>query len=146
MYNLSGRSECYKSIMHLPHPVSKTRPQMSRLNRAAQFAPFDALAGYGAATKETARLTDVFRELDEGQKAALNRKLFLLFNHKGAQPEVRITFFCPDERKDGGEYVVLSGRIKKLDPYSHTVVMQDRTQIPIDLISEIDSDLLLAPM
>lgn len=146
MYNLSGSSECYKSIIHLPHPASKTRPQMSRLNRAAQFAPFDALAGYGAAIKETARLTDVFRELDEGQKAALNRKLFLLLNHKGVQPEIRITFFCPDERKDGGEYVVLSGRIKKVDPYSHTVVMHDRTQIPIDLISAIDSNILLDPM
>ena len=142
MYNLSGSSECYKSIIHLPHPVSKTRPQMSRLNRAAQFAPFDALAGYGAAIKETARLTDSFRELDDGQKYALNRKLFMLLNHKGAQPEVRITYFCPDERKNGGEYVELTGRIKKLDSLLHTVVMQDKTQIPIDMILSIDSSLL----
>lgn len=146
MYNLSGNSECYKLIIHLPRPVSKTRPQMSRLNRAAQFASFDALAGYGAAIKETARLTDDFRELDEGQKHALNRKLFMLLNYKGAQPEVHITYFRPDDRKEGGTYVVFSGRIKKLDPYSHTIVMQDRTQIPVDMIFRIDSDLLLDPM
>ena len=66
----------------------------------------------------------------------------MLLNHKGAQPEVRITYFCPDERKNGGEYVELTGRIKKLDSLLHTVVMQDKTQIPIDMILSIDRSLL----
>ena len=30
----------YDDIIDLPHHVSTTRPQMSRLDRAAQFAPF----------------------------------------------------------------------------------------------------------
>ena len=45
----------YEDIINLPHPVSKKHPQMSMMQRAAQFAPFAALTGYGAAISETAR-------------------------------------------------------------------------------------------
>ena len=38
----------YEDILNLPHHVSKTRPQMSMLDRAAQFSPFAALTGYAA--------------------------------------------------------------------------------------------------
>ncbi len=46
----------YDEIMKLPHHVSKTRPQMSMKDRAAQFAPFAALTGYDAAIRETDRV------------------------------------------------------------------------------------------
>ena len=55
----------YDDIINLPHHVSKTRPQMSMMDRAAQFSPFAALTGYDAAIKETGRLTDEKIELDE---------------------------------------------------------------------------------
>ena len=44
----------YQSIIDLPHPESKTHPRMAAEKRAAQFAPFAALTGYGDAV----RLTD----------------------------------------------------------------------------------------
>ena len=44
----------YSDIIDLPHHVSSTHPQMSRINRAAQFASFAALKGYD----------DVIREVD----------------------------------------------------------------------------------
>lgn len=44
----------YQDIIDLPHHVSRTHPQMSMLSRAAQFAPFAALTGYGDAVRETA--------------------------------------------------------------------------------------------
>ena len=47
----------YNDIIDLPHHVSASRPQMSMMDRAAQFSPFAALTGYDAAIKETARLT-----------------------------------------------------------------------------------------
>ncbi len=36
----------YQDIIGLEHPSSKRHPRMSRLDRAAQFAPFAALKGY----------------------------------------------------------------------------------------------------
>ena len=56
-------SDSYNDIIGLPHHVSQTRPQMSRRNRAAQFAPFAALTGYDEAVKESARRTDSRAEL-----------------------------------------------------------------------------------
>ena len=67
----------YDDIIDLPHHVSTTRPQMSRLDRAAQFAPFAALTGYGAAIKETARLTDERAELGEYELMELNAGIAL---------------------------------------------------------------------
>ena len=65
-------SDKYDDIIHLPHHVSKTRPQMPALDRAAQFAPFAALTGHGAAIAEAGRLTEQKRELAEHEQAALN--------------------------------------------------------------------------
>ena len=36
----------YEDIINLPHHISSKRPQMSMLDRAAQFSPFAALTGY----------------------------------------------------------------------------------------------------
>ena len=42
----------YDDIIHLEHPTSKRHPRMSRLDRAAQFAPFAALKGYDEVIEE----------------------------------------------------------------------------------------------
>jgi len=58
-----------------PHHVSQNHPQLSMHDRSAQFAPFAALTGYGAAVEETARLTAERRELDPQEAEELNRRL-----------------------------------------------------------------------
>ena len=45
----------YEDIINHPHHVSKKHPPMSMLERAAQFAPFAALTGYGDAIDDTKR-------------------------------------------------------------------------------------------
>ena len=45
----------YADIINLPHPTSKRHPRMSMLERAAQFAPFAALTGYGDVIDAAAR-------------------------------------------------------------------------------------------
>lgn len=126
----------YYDIIDMPHHVSKKRPQMSLLERAAQFSPFAALNGYDAAIKETARLTNQRITLDECEIESLNERLNLVVSRLDEAPEVCVTFFLPDERKDGGEYVTLTGTVKKIDEYSQQVIMMDGTVVPItDIIS-----------
>ena len=60
--------EKYKDIIDFPHHVSDVHPQMSMINRAAQFSPFAALTGYDDAIEETARLTDSRIELTEAEE------------------------------------------------------------------------------
>lgn len=45
----------YDDIIDHPHHVSDRHPRMSMYQRAAQFAPFSALAGHSEAIMETAR-------------------------------------------------------------------------------------------
>lgn len=52
-------SNKYDDIINLPHYEPK-RPRMSMENRAAQFAPFAALTGHGAAIAEAAQMTSEF--------------------------------------------------------------------------------------
>ena len=128
----------YDDLLDLPHHVSNVRPHMPRGDRAAQFSPFAALTGYDAAVRETARLTQPRRDLDESSISALNEKLQRLLELPDERPEVTITYYVPDERKAGGAYVGVTGRVKKIDGYTHTVVMTDRTAIPMEQIYGIE--------
>ncbi len=131
----------YKDIINLSYPALKTRPGMSVYNRAAQFSPFAALTGYDEAVRETARFTDDKAELDEYQIAIINHKLNMVLENKDLKPVVCITFFRSDTRKKGGEYVTVSGVIRKIDEISRSVVLADGTAIPIDHIYDIESEL-----
>ena len=140
MADNTGRSP-YEDIINLPHHVSPTRPRMSRADRAAQFSPFAALSGYGDAVQETARLTNRRIELDESAKAALDEKLRLLAEVIEDRPEAAITYFLPDRKKAGGEYVTAAGRVKKLDAAAQELVMVNGQTIPIADIVEAESRL-----
>ena len=48
----------YADIIDLPHWDSPVHPRMSLRERAAQFAPYAALVGYGDMVKEEAERTD----------------------------------------------------------------------------------------
>lgn len=127
----------YDDIINLPHPASKTHPPLSMAQRAAQFSPFAALTGYDEAAKETARLTDKRIELSEEEMSVLDGKLQMLQEHIDERPEVAVTYFLPDKRKDGGSYVTMAGAAKKIDSYRNMLVMIDGTEIPIKEILSI---------
>ena len=129
----------YDDIIDLPHHVSKTHPLMPAADRAAQFAPFAALTGHGAAVEETARLTEERMELDENCKAAINRQLTFLKKQSDKKPDVTITYFVKDTRKSGGMYVTGNGFVKRIDEYKRLVILMNGTKIPIDDIIEIES-------
>ena len=126
----------YDDIINLPHHRSKTHPHMPLIDRAAQFAPFAALTGYGDAIDETARLTDVRPDLDEQQLSELNERLLQIM----AKPNsvVRITYFVPDEKKSGGRYEQAEGVIKKIDEIAKVIVMDGGEKIPLSDIVELN--------
>ena len=131
----------YDEIINLPHHASKTRPQMPMSDRAAQFSPFAALTGYDSAIKETGRLTDERIELDEDALMALNMRYQLLIDSFKDSPEVRSTYFNPDERKSGGAYLTVTGVVKKVDDCERLLTMQDGTIIPLDDVLMIEGEL-----
>ena len=128
----------YNDIINLPHHVSPTRPQMSMMDRAAQFSPFAALTGYDAAIKETGRLTDEKIELGEEELSILNMKFQLLVDSLDEEPEVNITYFKPDDRKAGGAYLTASGTVKKIDDFERIIFMENGTKIPMDDVLSIE--------
>ena len=135
---MSGK---YDDIIHLPHPTSKKYPRMSVRDRAAIFSPFSALSGHGAAIAETARLTDQRMEVNEDAKVELDRRQAVLLEHIGEQPEVTVTWFRPDDRKEGGIYVTTVGRAKKIDEFKRILSMVSGQKIVLDDIVQIESQL-----
>lgn len=133
--------DLYEDIINLPHHVSKTRPQMSMIDRAAQFSPFAALTGYDAAIKETGRLTDEKIEMDEEALNILNMKFQLLVDRLADEPEITFTCFKPDERKAGGAYIDVTGKVKKVDDFERLIVMQNGTKMPMDDILNIEGEI-----
>lgn len=131
----------YEDIINLPHHVSPTRPRMSMSDRAAQFSPFAALSGFEDAIHETARATGRKIEPDESAKAVLDEKLRLLAETIEDRPRAAVTYFLPDKKKSGGEYVTAAGNVKKIDSIQREVVMLSGTRIPIDDILDIAGDL-----
>lgn len=131
----------YDDIIRLPHHVSTKHPQMPALDRAAQFSPFAALTGYEAAITETARLVDQRIELDENRKEELDEKLQLAREQIPMEPEIAITYFVPDAKKEGGTYLQTIGIIKKMDDIRHKIIMKDGTTIPIHDIYGMESSI-----
>lgn len=127
----------FDDIINHEYIKSPTRRHMTMVERAAQFGAFKAVVGHEDALHETARLTDEKMELDEYTKVELNEKLQKIATSDEAE-EVSITYFVPDERKQGGAYLTITGVLTKIREYERDVVMEDGTQIPIDDIMAIE--------
>ena len=130
----------FDDIIYHKYAKSPTRKHMTMVERAAQFGAFRAVTGHTDALDETARLTDAKIELDEYKKAELNEKLRIICDFSITQ-EISVTYFIPDEKKSGGAYLTKTGSLKKIRLYEKDIVMEDGTQIPIDNIFAIESDI-----
>lgn len=127
----------YSDIINLPHHQSTKHTHMDVSDRAAQFSPFAALTGYEAAVEETARITEDRIELSEEALNELNDKLCMIQGSLPNSSDVEITYFVQDDKKKGGSYVTVAGVVKKIDEYERLLVMEDKTRVPIEAISDI---------
>ena len=128
----------YEDIIGLPHHVSTVHPQMSIYDRAAQFSPFAALTGHEAAIQETARLTEEQAELNEDKKEKIKEKLQELMAHAEEHPTVTVTYFKPDDRKEGGKYETVTGTFRKIRAYDKMFILEDGMGIACDMIYDLE--------
>ena len=131
----------YDDIINLPCPTSKRHLRMAMIDRAAQFAPFAALTGYDDAICETGRLTGTKLDLSDETKERIDIKINYLIDNMEENPEVTITYFVPDKKKAGGEYVTITDRIKKIDQYEHILIMESGVKISLFEILSIESEI-----
>lgn len=134
---MSNSYEKYRDIINLPHHVSLKHPQMSLEARSAQFASFAALTGYEDEVKETARLTEERIELDEELKEILDKKINSLKKQIKDSPRVTITYFVPDDKKEGGKYETITGKVKKIDCFNKEIILIGGEIVPIGEIIDI---------
>ena len=127
----------YDDIINLPHYEPKNHPRMSMMNRAAQFAPFSAVAGHDAAIREAGRITDGWTDIADSGNEELNRKMELLLSKLSEHPMVIIEYFLPDQHKSGGSYHTISGNVRRIDEYERIIELMDRQKIPIDFIRNL---------
>ena len=131
--------EDYSDIIDLPYRPSKNHTPMDRLNRAAQFAPFAALTGFGEAINETGRLVDEKIELSASEVEELNEKLRFLGENLEKNQRVSLVYFVPDERKNGGEYRFFGGTLKKIREVEGELVFDGGTVINVSDILKLSS-------
>lgn len=128
----------YDDIRNHSRYKLKHHQPMSMWSRAAQFSPFAALTGYDDEIDEAARLTDRREEMTEDELNGLNQAFQKLLERASVRPLVSVTYFQPDERKDGGEYVSYTGRFRFFDETERILHFTDRTEIPVDDVFHIE--------
>ena len=133
----------YDDIINLPRPVSTRHKPMSRINRAAQFAPFAALVGYDDAVKEEARITGRRVELSEDRVALINDRVCRLMQELENKPHVCITYVKSDASTCGGEYVPLHGIVHNIDEVEGVIVMDDKKRISISDVLSLEGDIFV---
>lgn len=130
----------YEHLINQPRPAS-SHPKMSASDRAAQFSAFAALVGLDEQMDETARTVDSKIELSVDEIETLNRKFEVLtetLNEGGERPEIKVSYFVPDPRKEGGSYVTKVGKVKRVDDVFLKVLFADGTEISISDVLDFD--------
>ena len=142
MYSMDDNDpQRYDDLLDHPYPFSHGRPRMPRADRAAQFAPFAALTGFGEAIQETARATERRVEPGEAEMVELAEKLRIIDARVHERPTLAITRFVPDARKEGGRYETVRGIVKRVVAEEGTLVMEDGVVIDLDDIAAIEGEL-----
>ena len=127
----------YDDIVNISYPFNLKHKRMGIESRAAIFAPFSALSGYAESINEAGRETSKKIYLEEDKKEIINYKLNE-FKNNNFKENVEIKYFMKDKYKEGGEYLSIKGKIKKIDSINNTIILIDKTEIKIDDIIDIN--------
>ena len=128
----------YSKLKNITRPQYPDLPPMPIEDRAAQFSPFAAVVGYDDAVEETARFTDSMIELSEDEIVLLNDALAKLRESIDEKPQIRVTYFVPDAKQDGGEYVSKTGIVKRIDEYENVLIFTDGDKVAVSSIIKVE--------
>ena len=97
---------------------------------------------YAAAHNKHAFVTNMFsfgciHPDYEDWKQELDRQISYLQQHLLDTVPVKIIYFVPDEKKDGGSYTAVEGCVRKIDENTKSLRIQG-TEIPVERIYGID--------
>ena len=141
----------YADIFNLPHWRSPSRTPMSEYERAAQFSSFNALEGYEDMVGEEARIVGEQEQLTETEMEILNQKINLIADvlEDGHHPILTFTYFLNDRMKQGGSYVTMTERVRKIDAVNRKIVLYKTVgtshrymELDMDKIKDISGDLV----
>lgn len=127
----------YSDIIEMPHHVSRKHKHMSGSSRAAQFSPFAALSGYDGQIIEEARLTNNKLDIREDSLGRMNETLGDIIERIKEKPLVEVTYFKPDDKKDGGKYVSLSGCVRRVDEVFREMIFTDGSRVSLNDVLDL---------
>lgn len=128
----------YANILENEHHVSTSHRRMSREERAAQFGAFAALTGHYEALAERARTTEEQRTVEKDVKTILDHKLMDLKMQEKAATMLKVTFFKPDEKKNGGAYVTMSSIVKRFDDVEAVMIFENGERVPYSYVIDVN--------
>ena len=88
--------------------------------------------------KETARQTERKAELSEEMQTCLQEKLQILQAWIPTKPEAILTYFEADEKKAGGTYRTIRGRVRRIDEYRRVIVLLEEERERGNGVPEIE--------
>ncbi|MBQ3692795.1 MAG: hypothetical protein II931_05700, partial [Clostridia bacterium] len=68
----------------------------------------------------------------------LNRQIQIILDNISQKPLIEVMYFIADSKKSGGEYVTVSGNVRKIDEFNQEVIFTDGLRIPIEDIYRIN--------
>ena len=77
-------------------------------------------------------------ELDAGSVGELDEALRAIQSRIDSRPAATIRYFCPDSRKQGGRYVTIRSRVRKIDPVFQTLQLWDGQELSFCWIMRIE--------
>ena len=127
----------YDDIIDMPRPEPGKNRKLSAYKRAEIFGSFDALTGLDEKVEESGRRTDSGMESCEERERHIDEALNVLLERIDSRPEVQVVHFVPDERKEGGRYVLHEGTLRRIDEVMKVLHFTDGTTIEIGSIYDI---------
>ena len=81
------------------------------------------------------------KKLLSQKKAILDSKLQIILEQISKTPEITITYFIKDQRKNGGSYSTKTGLVKKIDNDKQEICFVDNSKILINDIIDITGEI-----